>query len=220
MDSLDKLNEIKAKLGNVGPAVMAVSKQKPASAVIPLLEAGHRLFGENRVGEALEKWQDLKKKYPDINLHLIGHLQKNKINDALKIFDSIDTVDSSELANALARRDISGKTFMAEVNIGGEPQKTGFSPSEIDAFLENSPIPITGLMCVPPAGEEPSPYFALLKEIAKRHSNIKELSMGMSSDYEIAAAQGATIVRLGTILFGARDYSKNLVALTKDFKDR
>lgn len=220
MTSLDNLNEIKAKLKDPRPAIMAVSKQKPVEAITPLLDAGHRLFGENRVSEALEKWQGLKEKYPDINLHLIGHLQKNKINDALKIFDSIDTVDSPELANALARRDISGKTFMAEVNIGGEPQKTGFLPSEIDAFLENSPLPITGLMCIPPVGEEPSPYFALLKEIAKRHSNIKELSMGMSSDYEIAAAQGATIVRLGTILFGARDYSQNLTAYTKLFKSR
>ena len=204
MSSLDNLNEIKAKLGSAAPAVMAVSKYKPASAVIPLLDAGHRLFGENRVAEALEKWQDLKEKYPDINLHLIGHLQRNKIKDALKIFDAIDTIDSQDLAELLARHDISGKTFMAEVNTGSEPQKTGFLPNEIDAFLENSPLPITGLMCIPPVGEEPSPHFAFLKTIAKRHSNIKELSMGMSADYEIAAAQGATIIRLGTALFGAR----------------
>ena len=220
MDPLDTLKEIKAKLGNAGPAVMAVSKYKPAEAVIPLLDAGHRLFGENRVGEALEKWPDLKKKYPDVKLHLIGHLQRNKIKDALKIFDSIDTVDSLQLAQSLARHDISGKTFMAEVNTGSEPQKTGFSPKEIDAFLENSPLPITGLMCIPPVGEEPSPHFAFLKEIAKRHSNIKELSMGMSADYEIAASQGATIVRLGTILFGERDYSLSLTALTKQLKER
>jgi len=204
MSSIDNLNEIKAKLGSRCPAVMAVSKYKPASAVIPLLDAGHRLFGENRVAEALEKWQDLKEKYPDINLHLIGHLQRNKIKDALKIFDAIDTIDSQDLAELLARHDISGKTFMAEVNTGSEPQKTGFLPNEIDAFLENSPLPITGLMCIPPIGEEPSPHFAFLKTITKRHSNIKELSMGMSADYEIAAAQGATIIRLGTALFGSR----------------
>ena len=204
MTSLDNLNEIKAKLKDSRPAIMAVSKQKPVEVITPLLDAGHRLFGENRVGEALEKWQDLKKKYPDIDLHLIGHLQRNKIKDALKVFDAIDTVDSRQLAELLASCDISGKTFMAEVNTGSEPQKTGFLPSEIDAFLENSPLPITGLMCIPPVGEEPSPHFAFLKTIAKRHSNIKELSMGMSADYEIAAAQGATIIRLGTALFGAR----------------
>jgi hypothetical protein len=169
-----------------------------------LLDAGHRLFGENRVAEALEKWQDLKEKYPDVKLHLIGHLQRNKIKEALRIFDAIDTIDSRELAEMLARHDISGKTFMAEVNTGSEPQKTGFLPNEIDAFLESAPLPITGLMCIPPVGEEPSPHFAFLKTIAKRHSNIKELSMGMSADYEIAAAQGATIIRLGTALFGAR----------------
>jgi len=204
MSSLDKLNEIKAKLGSSGPAVMAVSKYKPAEAIVPLLDAGHRLFGENRVAEALEKWQDLKEKYPDVKLHLIGHLQRNKIKEALRIFDAIDTIDSRELAEMLARHDISGKTFMAEVNTGSEPQKTGFLPNEIDAFLESAPLPITGLMCIPPVGEEPSPHFAFLKTIAKRHSNIKELSMGMSADYEIAAAQGATIIRLGTALFGAR----------------
>lgn len=204
MTSLDNLNEIKAKLKSPRPAIMAVSKLKPVDAITPLLDAGHRLFGENRVSEALEKWQDLKKKYSGIDLHLIGHLQRNKIKDALRIFDAIDTVDSRQLAELLARHDISGKTFMAEVNTGSEPQKTGFLPSEIDAFLENSPLPITGLMCIPPVGEEPSPHFAFLKTIAKRHSNIKELSMGMSADYEIAAAQGATIIRLGTALFGAR----------------
>lgn len=188
-------------------SLMLVSKGKTTEEIEPFLRYGHRFFGENRVDEALEKWTPLKRVYPDINLHLIGHLQRNKVNKALEIFDSIDTLDSYELAQKVSASDNGGKEYMIEVNTGDEVQKSGISTAEADNFIDyclnDLQLNIKGLMCVPPQQEEPSPHFAFLKQIADRHG-LKELSMGMSADYLLAIQQGATVVRIGTLIFGDR----------------
>lgn len=206
MDIIAKYQEIKASLGQ-GVRLMAVTKNHTAEEIRPLLEAGHRLFGENRVFEAIEKWQPLKEEYPDIELHMIGSLQSNKLKEALGIFSAIDSVDRESLAQKLSLEDIGGKSFLIEVNTGSEPQKGGIMPEEADDFINKClyeyKLPIKGLMCVPPADEEASPHFAFLKTLAKRHG-LKELSMGMSGDYPLAVQQGSTCVRLGTVLFGPR----------------
>ena len=206
MDIIAKYQEIKASLGQ-GVRLMAVTKNHTAEEIRPLLEAGHRLFGENRVFEAIEKWQPLKEEYPDIELHMIGSLQSNKLKEALGIFSAIDSVDRESLAKKLSLEDIGGKSFLIEVNTGSEPQKGGIMPEEADDFINKClyeyKLPIKGLMCVPPADEEASPHFAFLKTLAKRHG-LKELSMGMSGDYPLAVQQGSTCVRLGTVLFGPR----------------
>ncbi|MBR7159193.1 MAG: YggS family pyridoxal phosphate-dependent enzyme [Alphaproteobacteria bacterium] len=206
MDIIAKYQEIKASLGQ-GVRLMAVTKNHTAEEIRPLLEAGHRLFGENRVFEAIEKWQPLKEEYPDIELHMIGSLQSNKLKEALGIFSAIDSVDRESLAQKLSLEDIGGKSFLIEVNTGSEPQKGGIMPEEADDFINKClyeyKLPIKGLMCVPPADEEASPHFAFLKTLAKRHG-LKELSMGMSGDYLLAVQQGSTCVRLGTVLFGPR----------------
>ncbi len=206
MDIISRYEEIKAKLGN-RVKLMAVSKNHNAEEILPLLRLGHRLFGENRVQEAVEKWEPLLKEFPDIELHMIGSLQTNKIKEALKIFSAIDSLDRENLAEKIAREDITGKSFLIEVNTGSEPQKGGILPQEADKFIEKClyeyRLPVRGLMCVPPAGEEPSPHFAFLNMLAKRHG-LKELSMGMSEDYPLAIQQGSTCVRIGTALFGAR----------------
>lgn len=206
MDIIAKYQEIKESLGQ-GVRLMAVTKNHTAEEIRPLLEAGHRLFGENRVFEAIEKWQPLKEEYPDIELHMIGSLQSNKLKEALGIFSAIDSVDRESLAQKLSLEDIGGKSFLIEVNTGSEPQKGGIMPEEADDFINKClyeyKLPIKGLMCVPPADEEASPHFAFLKTLAKRHG-LKELSMGMSGDYLLAVQQGSTCVRLGTVLFGPR----------------
>jgi pyridoxal phosphate enzyme (YggS family) len=190
--------------------LVAVSKTKPTGAVREALAAGQRVFGENRVQEALEKFSSLRNEFPDLTLHLIGPLQTNKVKDAVAHFDVIETVDRPRLAEALAREMArSGKrpSCLIEVNIGEEQQKAGVLPAAADDFIADCRhrlrLPIEGLMCIPPHDEEPSPYFALLREIARRN-DLAVLSMGMSADFETAIRFGATHVRVGTAVFGAR----------------
>jgi pyridoxal phosphate enzyme (YggS family) len=191
-------------------ALVAVSKTHPASAVVSALAAGQRLFGENRVQEAQQKYPDLKARHGDLRLHLIGPLQTNKVKEAVSLFDAIETVDRPRLAEALARemeRQGKRRSCLIEVNTGEEPQKAGVLPREADRFIadcrDRLGLPVEGLMCIPPEGEEPSPHFALLREIARRNG-LAALSMGMSADFEIAVRFGATLVRVGSAIFGAR----------------
>ncbi|HEX3537008.1 MAG TPA: YggS family pyridoxal phosphate-dependent enzyme [Stellaceae bacterium] len=198
--------------GRVGNPVslVAVSKTNPAERVRAVLAAGQRVFGENRVQEALGKFPDLRREFPDLVLHLIGPLQTNKVRDAVAQFDVIETVDRPRLAEALANEmEKTGRRppCFIEVNTGEEPQKAGIWPEAADAFIADCRgrlgLPIVGLMCIPPEGEEPSLHFALLREIARRNG-LDGLSMGMSADYETAIRFGATHVRVGTAIFGAR----------------
>jgi PLP dependent protein len=191
-------------------ALVAVSKTQPAAAVRAALAAGHRLFGENRVQEALAKYPALREFCPDLSLHLIGPLQTNKVKEAVALFDVIETVDRPRLAQALAREiERSGRRLpcLIEVNTGEEPQKSGVLPVAAADFViecrDRLGLPVIGLMCVPPADDEPSPHFALLREIARR-AGLKVLSMGMSADFETAIRFGATHVRVGTAIFGPR----------------
>ncbi|HXQ53544.1 MAG TPA: YggS family pyridoxal phosphate-dependent enzyme [Stellaceae bacterium] len=190
-------------------ALVAVSKTQPQDAVAAALAAGHRLFGENRVQEALAKYSALKERSPDLRLHLIGPLQTNKVKDAVRLFDAIETVDRPRLAAALAREmERQGKSCQCfvEVNTGKEPQKAGVAPDAADRFVEDClalGLEVAGLMCIPPEGQDPAPHFKLLAEIAKRNG-LPGLSMGMSADFEIAIGCGATLVRVGTAVFGAR----------------
>jgi PLP dependent protein len=190
--------------------LVAVSKTHPRASVRAALAAGHRLFGENRVQEAQAKYPALHEEFPDLVLHLIGPLQTNKVRDAVAICDVIETVDRPRLAQALVREmERSGRRLpcLIEVNTGEEPQKTGVPPAEADDFIiecrDRLGLPIVGLMCVPPLDEEPAPHFALLREIARR-TGLGVLSMGMSADFEKAIRFGATHVRIGTAIFGAR----------------
>lgn len=190
-------------------ALMAVSKAQTSAAVMEALEAGQRLFGENRVQEARAKYPALKARYPDLRLHLIGPLQTNKASQALDLFDVIETLDRPRLAEALAgaqKRGHPARPCLIEVNLGQERQKSGIASAETAdflAFCRALGLNVTGLMGLPPLGKPPAPYFALLRDLA-RELGLCDLSMGMSGDFEEAIAQGATIVRLGTALFGAR----------------
>jgi pyridoxal phosphate enzyme (YggS family) len=191
--------------------LIAVSKTHPATLILPALEAGHRVFGENRVQEAEEKWPALKQGFPDSELHLIGPLQTNKVKQAVSLFDVIETLDRPKLARALATQaeklDRVPRLYV-QVNTGEEPQKAGILPEDADQFIASCKnefqLPIEGVMCIPPVGEEPSLHFTLLREIALRNE-IPSLSMGMSADYEIAVRFGATHVRVGTAIFGQRE---------------
>lgn len=189
--------------------LIAVSKTFGPDAIEPLLEAGQRRFGENRVQEAQGKWPALKEKYPDIELHLVGQLQSNKAEDAVKLFDVIHSLDRSSLAQALAKAMAkTGKRpdCFVQVNIGEEEQKGGVAIDALPALLEETKalnLPVVGLMCVPPVDKDPAPYFALLAKLARRHG-LARLSMGMSGDFETAITLGATEVRIGTALFGTR----------------
>src|SRR5438874_5688445 len=190
--------------------LVAVSKTHPIEAVRAALTAGQRIFGENRVQEALAKFPALRSEFPDLILHLIGPLQTNKVKDAVAHCDVIETVDRLRLAEALAREmERSGRRLpcFIEVNIGEERQKAGVLPEAADAFIADCRgrlgLPIVGLMCIPPEHEEPALHFALLREIAKRNG-LDQLSMGMSADFETAIRFGATYVRVGTVIFGAR----------------
>jgi len=190
--------------------LIAVSKTFPAAAIAPLLDAGHRDFGENRVQEAQAKWPALKAATPGVRLHLIGPLQSNKAADAVALFDAIHTVDRPRIAAALAaemERQERRLPCFVQVNTGRESQKAGVDPAEADTFIaacrETWGLPVIGLMCIPPADDHPAPHFALLREIARRHG-LEALSMGMSGDYETAVRFGATHVRVGGALFGAR----------------
>jgi pyridoxal phosphate enzyme (YggS family) len=190
--------------------LVAVSKTHPANSVRAALETGQRIFGENRVQEAIAKFPGLRGDYPDLTLHLIGPLQTNKVKDAVAHCDVIETVDRPRLAAALAREmERSGRHLpcFIEVNTGEEPQKAGVFPEAADAFVadcrDRLGLPIAGLMCIPPEGEEPALHFALLRGIARRN-RLDQLSMGMSADFETAIRFGATHVRVGTAIFGAR----------------
>ena len=194
--------------------LVAVSKTHPAETIREALAAGHRVFGENRVQEAQAKYPALREAFPDLALHLIGPLQTNKVRDAVALFDVIESVDRPRLAEALAKEmERSGRRLscLIEVNTGEEPQKTGIFPAEADDFIvecrDRLDLPIEGLMCVPPLDEEPALHFALLREIARR-AGLSLLSMGMSADFEKAIRFGATHVRVGTAIFGARGESQ------------
>lgn len=190
--------------------LVAVSKVHDADRILPVLKAGHRLFGENRVQEAEAKWPALRAQFPDTTLHLIGPLQSNKVKNAVATFDVIETVDRAKIARALAVEfDRSGRRLPCyiQVNTGEEQQKAGIPPLEVDAFVkecrDNLNLDIQGLMCIPPVDEEPALHFALLAEIADRNGLLVR-SMGMSADYLSAIALGATHVRVGTAIFGHR----------------
>jgi pyridoxal phosphate enzyme (YggS family) len=190
--------------------LVAVSKTHPEAAVRAALRAGQRVFGENRVQEALAKFPQLRQEFPDLELHLIGPLQTNKVRDAVAHCDVIETLDRPRLAEALAREiERTGRRISCyiEVNTGEEPQKAGITPGAADEFIRDCRarlgLPVAGLMCIPPAHEEPALHFALLREIAKRN-DLAVLSMGMSADFETAIRFGATHVRVGTAIFGAR----------------
>jgi pyridoxal phosphate enzyme (YggS family) len=192
--------------------LVCVSKGKQAEDILPALEAGERVFGENRVQESQKKWPELRARFPDLELHLIGPLQTNKVREALSLFDVIETLDRPKLAEALAKEIKSGgrsPELFIEVNTGREPQKAGILPEEADGFIalcrDQLGLKVTGLMCIPPADEQASPHFALLSLIAKRNG-LAKLSMGMSADYELGIQLGATHVRVGSAIFGARHY--------------
>ncbi|MGE5476416.1 MAG: YggS family pyridoxal phosphate-dependent enzyme [Bacteroidales bacterium] len=192
--------------------LVAVSKTHDAEVVRPAIEAGQRVFGENRVQEAKAKWPQLKADFPDIELHLIGPLQTNKVREAVALFDVIETVDRPKLARALAdEMERTGRSVpcLLQINTGLEPQKAGLHPDSIDAMLrlcrDEYKLPVIGLMCIPPVGQDPAPHFRMLAEAAARNG-LAVLSMGMSGDYSTAIFEGATHVRVGSAIFGARDY--------------
>jgi len=190
--------------------LVAVSKVHDDDRIRPVLEAGHRIFGENRVQEAMGKWPLLRDDFKDIELHLIGPLQSNKVKEAVATFDVIETVDRPKIARALAKefeRTDRHLGCYVQVNTGEEPQKAGVLPADVDAFIgmckEDLGLNVLGLMCIPPVDEEPALHFALLAEIAGRNG-LTGLSMGMSSDFDAAIKLGATHVRVGTAIFGTR----------------
>jgi pyridoxal phosphate enzyme (YggS family) len=218
MDIAQNLAQVKARIAAAARAagrapdavtLVAVSKTHDAAAVAGAVAAGQLCFGENRVQEAQAKYPPLKAQHPTLELHLIGPLQTNKVKDAVALFDVIETLDRPRLAEALehemARQQRRPRLFI-EINTGAEPQKSGVPPDEADRFIarcRERGLAIAGLMCIPPAAEEPALHFALLREIARRNG-IAELSMGMSADFETAIRFGATHVRVGTAIFGSR----------------
>ncbi len=190
--------------------LIAISKVQPLERVEAVLEAGHRIFGENRVQEAGEKWPDFRERFDGVDLHLVGPLQSNKLNRALDLFDAIHSLDrdslAKKLANAVQSRGSCPKLFV-QVNVGREPQKAGIDPDGLEGFLKNCrdtlDLPISGLMTIPPADDEPEKWFGMLKQMAA-DQGLTELSMGMSGDFEAAIAHGATHVRIGSAIFGER----------------
>ena len=215
----ERLNEVRtaiakaARDGGRSPddvTLVAVSKTFDADAIRPAILAGQRVFGENRVQEAQGKWPALRDETPDIELHLIGPLQSNKAADAVALFDVIETVDREKIARALAdemKRQGRAPKLYVQVNTGLEPQKAGIAPDDAKAFVDlcrnELGLAVEGLMCIPPAEENPGPHFALLAKLAAR-CGVEKLSMGMSGDYETAVAFGATSVRVGSAIFGVR----------------
>ena len=224
--SADRASSVTARLASVRASIVeaaeaagrdpssielvAVGKTYDAATMIEAVEAGQRVFGENRVQEAAGKWPALKEKWPDIRLHLIGPLQTNKVKDVIGLVDVLQTVDRESLALALVKARDKGEQLpdlLVQVNTGREPQKAGIPPEGVDAFLarcrDEWSLTISGLMCIPPAEEPPALHFALLREIARRHG-LSHLSMGMSGDYPTAIRFGATMVRVGSAIFGSR----------------
>ena len=189
--------------------LLAVSKTHPVESIAPLLEAGHRVFGESRVQETAAKWPELRERWPDARLHLVGQLQSNKAEDAVQLFDCLHSLDRPSLVTALARAfDKLGRQVesFVQVDVGEEPQKGGCAVKDVPALLAHAcdaNVPVVGLMCVPPAGIEPAPFFALLDKLA-RDNGLAGRSMGMSGDFETAVMLGATHIRVGTALFGDR----------------
>lgn len=218
-DIADRYNEV---IGNIEKAadraarqasdvtLVVVSKTFDATAIEPVLQLPHRVFGENRVQESQSKWPGLKQAYPNTELHLIGPLQSNKTREAVELFDCIETLDREKLAKVLAREiQAVGRSpkLLVQVNTGHEPQKAGILPENLDQFLKSCrdtyQLDVSGLMCIPPIDEEPALHFALLAKLAKRNG-LATLSMGMSGDYETAVELGATHVRVGSAIFGSR----------------
>jgi PLP dependent protein len=218
-DAVNRLAAVRAEIArackdagrdSAGVTLVAVSKTFPPEAIEPVIAAGQRVFGENRVQEAKAKWPPLMQKHPGIALHLIGPLQSNKAKEAVALFDAIHSVDRASLCEALAKeiaKQGRKPTLFVEINTGSEPQKAGVLPQDADAFLgrcrENYGLEISGLMCIPPFEEAPGPHFALTAKIAKRNG-LTLLSMGMSADFATAIQLGATHVRVGSAIFGAR----------------
>ncbi|GAB5388334.1 MAG: YggS family pyridoxal phosphate-dependent enzyme [Alphaproteobacteria bacterium] len=211
MSIADNIAEIEAALDGRAKLV-AVSKVQPDERIEEALAAGHRLYGENRVQEAHSRWSDRRAAHPDLTLHLIGPLQTNKAKQAVELFDVIETVDRPKLVKALAKAMAeTGRNLdcYIQVNTGDEDQKAGVAPTDLPALLDTAitaGLNITGLMCIPPIDEEPAMHFGLLKKLATRH-NLPNLSMGMSGDWQTALNFGATHLRIGTAVFGARDYA-------------
>lgn len=187
--------------------LIAISKTHPPAAIEPLIAAGQRDFGENRVQEAQAKWPALRRRFPAVRLHLVGRLQSNKADEAVALFDTIHSVDRLSLVAALEKAMAKARRrpeCFVQVNIGDEPQKGGCAVADLPALLDRAgTLPVIGLMAIPPEGVEPAPYFALLAKLARRHG-VAGLSMGMSADFEAAVMIGATHVRVGTALFGER----------------
>lgn len=189
--------------------LVAVSKKQPTEKIHEALKTGHRVFGENRVQDALAMWVPIKKTYPDVQLHLIGSLQTNKVKEAVSLFDVIETLDREKLVDALVgemRQQNKNIPCFIQVNTGEEPQKSGVIPARLPdllAYARQAGLTVQGLMCIPPEQEPPALHFAFLSKLAKQH-DLKSLSMGMSGDFEKAIALGATHIRVGTALFGVR----------------
>lgn len=219
LDPISPLDDVRARIAQScriarrapeGVTLVAVSKTKPAEAVLDLVAQGQRVFGENRVQEAQAKFPAIREAHPDVAVHLVGQLQSNKAEDAVRLFDAIHSLDRPSLLTALARAmDKVGRQvpLFVQVNIGAEEQKGGCAIADLPALLDQArkaQLPVEGLMCVPPAGIEAAPFFALLAKLAADHG-LAGLSMGMSDDFETAVLLGATHVRVGSALFGARN---------------
>ncbi|MEY8097475.1 YggS family pyridoxal phosphate-dependent enzyme [Falsihalocynthiibacter sp. S25ZX9] len=213
-NTLSKIQSAESSAGRPtgSTKLIAVSKVQPLERVRAVLDQGHRVFGENKVQEAAGKWPDLRAEYGPVEVHLLGPLQTNKARQAMELFDAIHTLDRPKLATTLARltKEVgSCPKLFVQVNTGAEEQKAGVSVDEADGFIEmcvGHGLPVVGLMCIPPVDEDPSVHFALLAEIAARN-HLSELSMGMSGDFEVAIKAGATYVRVGSAIFGARSYN-------------
>lgn len=219
MNAVSGLEEVRKQIAracrdagreSVSVNLLAISKTFGAPEILPVIEAGQRLFGENRVQEAKGKWPALRERFPGIELHLVGPLQSNKVKEALSLFDAIHSLDRPKLAAELAKeiqKTRKPPLLFVQVNTGAEPQKAGVLPEQADAFIrecrEVYTLPVAGLMCIPPVEEAPAPHFALTKKIAERNG-LKLLSMGMSADFASAIALGATHVRVGSAIFGSR----------------
>jgi pyridoxal phosphate enzyme (YggS family) len=211
---VNNLNHIKAEIAKTfafhyllpkSTHIIAVSKNQPIEKIMPLLQSGHRIFGENKVLEAVEKWTPLKEQYPDIKLHHIGHLQTNKIKKALTIFDVFQTIDRPAVVDELIKNQsmITNKQFFIQINTGNEPQKSGVMLDGFSTLLEitkQKKLPITGLMCIPPVNENPLKHFLILQSIARQNGQLN-ISAGMSSDYHKAILAGTDYVRIGTKIF-------------------
>jgi pyridoxal phosphate enzyme (YggS family) len=202
----DNLRDIQSHIGDHTPTLIAVSKQQPDDRIVEALDAGLRVYGENRVQEAAKRWTTRKNQFPDLELHLIGPLQTNKVKDAVSLFDCIHTLDREKLARHIYKHEPDMPCFI-QVNVGDEPQKAGIGKNDLDNFYKFCTVDlnmnIIGLMCIPPIDENPIPHFQWLANKAKS-LNLPDLSMGMSGDYADALACGATHIRVGSALFGPR----------------